>query len=106
MYNKIISGFLQVTRKHFWVIGQSLVGSGGAEVSFTISTRIKVDNVPNTNVDDTEEALVLLLELLLVKDLYCEHAVFRNAPARYVSLFASNMLTGSVLAHMSKLSFQ
>lgn len=80
MYNKIISGFLQVTRKHFCVIGQSLVGSGGAEVSFTISTRIKVDNIANTNVNDTEEALILLLKLLLVKDLNGKDAVLGRSP--------------------------
>lgn len=39
-------------------------------------------NIANTNVDDTEEALVLLLELLLVKDLHCQNAVFIDTATR------------------------
>ena len=35
----------------------------------TITTSIEVYNVANANIDDSEEALVLLLELLLIKDL-------------------------------------
>lgn len=35
----------------------------------TVGVWCKLDNVADTNVDYTKEALVLLLELLLVKDL-------------------------------------
>jgi hypothetical protein len=33
----------------------------------TVTTRVQVDNAADTDIYDTEEALVLFLELLLVK---------------------------------------
>lgn len=49
----------------------------------TVAPRIEVDDRPYADVDDAEEALVLLLELLLVKDLDREHALFVDAPGVY-----------------------
>ena len=39
----------------------------------TMTTQVEVDNIADTNIDDTKEALVPLLELPLVKDLDCNH---------------------------------
>lgn len=41
------------------------------QVVCTISIRSKLDNVANSDVDNAKEALILLLELLLVKYLDC-----------------------------------
>lgn len=38
-----------------------------------MTSKIKVDDIADTNVDDSEETLVPFLELLLVKDLDCNH---------------------------------
>ena len=53
----------------------------------TVAPRIEVDDRPYADIDDAEEALVLLLELLLVKDLDCEHALFVDPPALYISIY-------------------
>jgi hypothetical protein len=42
----------------------------------TIATSIEVDDIAYPDVDHAQEALILLLELLLVKDLYGEDALF------------------------------
>jgi hypothetical protein len=52
----------------------------------TITAGVQVNNVPYPDIDDAEEALVLLLELLLVKYLNRQHAVFRNSPAGQFSM--------------------
>ena len=53
----------------------------------TVAPRIEVDDRSYADIDDAEEALVLLLELLLVKDLDCEHALFVDPPALYISIY-------------------
>ena len=47
----------------------------------TISSSVEVNHVANADVDHSQEALILLLEFLLVKDLDGEDAVFRRFPA-------------------------
>ena len=47
----------------------------------TITASVQVDNGADADVDDAEEALVLLLELLLVEDLHRQHALFVDPPA-------------------------
>lgn len=47
---------------------------------FTISIWSKLDHVTDSDVNNTEEALILLLELLLVKDLNGQNAVFGRFP--------------------------
>lgn len=54
-------------------------------VGGTVAAGIEVDDGPYADVDDAEEALVLLLELLLVKDLDCEHALFVDPPGLGIS---------------------
>jgi hypothetical protein len=46
----------------------------------TIAASIEVDHAPDADVDDPEETLVLLLELLLVKNLYGQHAFLGDSP--------------------------
>lgn len=48
-----------------------------SRVTLTISADIEIYHISHSNVDDTEKALVLLLKLLLIKDLYGEDRVFR-----------------------------
>ena len=71
--------------------------------SRTITASIQVDDAANTNIDNTEETLVLLLELLLVKDLDCENALFVGSPAGIRQF--RNHVAGEK-SYMSKLSFQ
>jgi hypothetical protein len=54
------------------------VNTGGL---VTFGSGCKLYNITNTNVDDAEEALVLLLELLLVEDLDRKDAVFTDMTA-------------------------
>ena len=49
-------------------------------MSLTITTGIKVDYTANAYIDNAQEALVLLLEFLLVEDLHCEDALFGDFP--------------------------
>jgi len=42
----------------------------------TVLPRTKIDYISNTNIDHTKKSLVLLLELLLVKDLDSQYTFF------------------------------
>ena len=75
----------------------------------TISIWGQLNDVADADVDDAQEALVLLLELLLVKDLHGEDAVLVGpaggwltlvAPARHCGVFPFGP------AYKSKVSFQ
>jgi hypothetical protein len=72
----------------------------------TIAARVQVDDAPDAHVDDAQEALVLLLKLLLVEDLDCEHAVFGDAPAGTLALARACCPRADRSTYMSKLSFQ
>ena len=52
----------------------------------TITPRIEVYNRPYADVYDAEETLVLLLELLLVKDLNRKDALFVHPPEVCISI--------------------
>lgn len=58
------------------------ISSVGQTDLLTIAASIKVNNVADTNVDDSEEALILLLEFLLIKYLNGENTVFTRSPSR------------------------
>jgi hypothetical protein len=65
----------------------------------TIPARVEVYYRPYADIDDAQEALVLLLELLLVKDLNREDAFFVHSPVSCVSVMrtcARRGLRGSV----------
>lgn len=49
-------------------------------VAPTFSWNIQINYITDTDVDDAEESLVLLLEFLLIEDLYCKYAVLRCSP--------------------------
>lgn len=61
-------------------------GRGEDEVGLTVSASVEIDDTPYSHIDDTKEALVLLFEFLLVKDLYREHAVLGDPPAHVLVL--------------------
>ena len=77
------------------------------EVNNTICIRGKLNDVADPNVDDAQEALVLLLELLLVEDLNCKNAIFIRLTA-YRQYLPQSMgkRTSGATAYKSKLSFQ
>lgn len=47
---------------------------------FTVAAHLQIDDISNANVDNAKEALILLLEFLLVKDLNRQDAVFVDFP--------------------------
>lgn len=49
-------------------------------------------DISNSDIDDTEEALVLLLELLLIKDLDCQDATFICTTKGIVSYYGREMM--------------
>lgn len=57
--------------------------------SITVSASVKINDGANADVDDTKKALILLLELLLVKYLYRQYTVLSHSPARSISIFRS-----------------
>lgn len=85
MHDHVVVGLFEVAREHLWAyrISMPLHLVRG---SLTVSPRIKVDHAPYAHVYDTEKALVLLLELLLVKYLYRQHAVLGHPPTQHVSI--------------------
>lgn len=51
----------------------------------TIATGVQVDDISYPDIHDTQKALVLLLEFLLVKYLYGEHALLGDFAARLLA---------------------
>lgn len=49
-------------------------------MQLTITSDIQIYDTPYSDIDDSEEALILLLELLLVKYLNCQYAFFCSSP--------------------------
>lgn len=56
----------------------------------TVGVQPQFEHVANADIDDAEEALILLLELALVKDLDSEDAVFGD-PATMCQLYAQSL---------------
>lgn len=54
-------------------------------MKLTITAGIEIDDIADSDIDNAEKALVLLLELLLVEDLDGEDAVFCDSPVGAVS---------------------
>ena len=50
------------------------------KVALTITAGIEVDDIADSNVDNSKEALISLLEFLLIEDLHREHTLFRDSP--------------------------
>jgi len=49
-----------------------------AEITITASS--EVDDIADSNVNDSKETLIPLLEFLLIEDLYREYTLFRDSP--------------------------
>lgn len=77
MYDEIVRGLFEVSGKHLVccrVISKSFIV---AEERRTVGIGTKVwHDISDADVDDAEEALILLFEFLLVKDLNCENSAF------------------------------
>jgi len=58
MYHQIIIGFLEISSEHF------------------VTTHLQINNIPDSDVDDTKETLILLFKFLLIKYLDCEDTIF------------------------------
>lgn len=83
MHDHVVCRLFEVACKHFCT---TLAGRQGCEAEeATITTGIEVYDRPYADIDDSQEALVLLLELLLVEDLHREHALFVYFPGGGVS---------------------
>jgi hypothetical protein len=82
--HQIVGRFLEVSGYHLVYDGLTLAklwrrSVGGAQVEtekLTFKVGDQLDHIAYANVDHTQEALVLLFELLLVKHLNREDAVF------------------------------
>ena len=72
----------------------------------TVGSKLEIDDGPDPDVDDTQKALVLLLEFLLVEDLYDQDALFGDLPVTRSAPTATPQPLRPRLPHMSKLSFQ
>ena len=66
-----------------------------------MAAKLEVEDIPHANVDDTQEALILLLELLLVEYLNRDDAIFICPPILLLQLIqlvhASIVLTYRML---------
>jgi hypothetical protein len=55
---------------------------GGGTGQLTVSVRTEFGHdISNSDIDDAQETLVLLLKLFLVKDLNCQNAIFVGTAA-------------------------
>ena len=84
MHHHVIIGLFQVSGEHFC---ERSVKYGHANVEArTITTSVEIHDVAHPDVDYAEEALVLLLELLLVEYLNRDDAVLGYPPISLVSV--------------------
>ena len=75
----------------------------------TILGRIEIDHIANANVNNSQETLILLLKLLLIKHLYRENAILRRtpvSPSAKPSNPQSHHHNRSSITHISNVSFQ
>ena len=84
MNDHVVVGLFEIAREHLWtrVSRCDLC----RRVPPTVSASVKIYYRPDADVDDTQEALVLLLELLLVKYLNRQDAFFVHSPIPCVSV--------------------
>jgi hypothetical protein len=78
------------------------IGKGGG----TVGVRSQLDDIADADVDDTEEALILFLELLLVKDLHCQDGILVDIAADGEVSNRPQDMEERGAAYRSKLSFQ
>lgn len=83
MNNQVVSGLFKVAREHL-VYKPVLAGRRtilGKWSLRTVGAIGQLNHIADANVDDTQEALILLLKLLLVKYLDCQDTVLIGAAA-------------------------
>lgn len=92
VYHEVIGGFFQVPCEHL-VFGGAIEVSrcnkdGGKKLGLSVSLaihtirfRAQFDHIADTNIDNTEEALILFLELLLVEYLDSQDRVLSHPAA-------------------------
>ena len=80
MHNEVVVRFFKIACEHFWLASIPVFLGAFAQHGPTISTDVQFDDASNPNIDHPQEALVLLLELLLVEDLYSKDAVLGDLP--------------------------
>jgi hypothetical protein len=80
MDNQIIGGLLEVARKHLCESRVLVVALNHRQISLTVLTRGEIHDISNSDIDNAQEPLILLLEFLLVEYLYRKYAFFRGAP--------------------------
>lgn len=92
-------------------------GSRYVPVLLTLAAQLEIDHICDTDIDDAQEALIPLLELLLIKDLHCNDRRVGDSAAggrgkrgryrqyRYECIYGGRG-PSSLGTHMSKESFQ
>lgn len=69
----------------------------------TITTDVQINDTAESDIDDTEESLVLFLELLLVEYLNCKDAFLGRFPVVRVSLSRALRVTATANAQVKAL---
>jgi hypothetical protein len=91
MYHQIIIGFLEISGEHFYDLRSNVYPvSSRLELKkndrsetlegYTVTTHLQINNIPDSDVDDTKETLILLFKFLLIKYLDCEDTIFIDFP--------------------------
>jgi hypothetical protein len=90
MHDHVVVGLFQVSSKHLCEggcqRGHERRISNGEHGKHTISTSVQVDDIAYANIDHTKEALILLLELLLVEYLDSQDTVFGDSATMLLSI--------------------
>jgi hypothetical protein len=84
VHDHVVVGLFEVACQHLCIV--SVYVRVVARHGRTVAARVQVDYRADADVDDAEEALILLLELLLVKDLDREDALLVDLPGRLLAV--------------------
>jgi hypothetical protein len=82
---KIVRRLFQIPRQHLCRGGSQYLCVSVSVKNTTISAYVQINHIANADIDDSEKPLVLLLELLLIKNLYRKYAIFSSFPGQVVS---------------------
>lgn len=77
------------------------------EGGHTVTAKFEVENIADTNVNNTEETLVSPFKLALVEDLDCDHGrIVRDGTIQCKNNKCTELSGRETATNMSKLSFQ